>query len=236
MQRPRMPMHSSFRPGSHTCESGFVAMSAIRAHVRNIFLALLVTTVCAASVQAAAPKCNSRHFVGVFNDCDLAQLRSWNVTPVAPSYVPPGYVGKVKLDPSERKYDITYAGPGGAYFIFEGGEHVSLAAPEEKSKSHGFFSKIQNFFGHHPTPAPTSGASMTKPEEEADPNQLDIAAPSLVIGPAHFKPDAAGCATGVSERGLNNTKYALKGCNPSPDVLKDELVRVYRSVIQVKAP
>jgi hypothetical protein len=142
-------------------------------------------------------------------------------------------VGKVKLSASERKYDITYAGPGGAYFIFEGGEHVSLAVPEEKSKSHGFFAKVKNFFVH-PTPASTSRSNLTKPEEEADPNQLDIAAPSLVIGPAHFKSDAAGCATGVSERGLNNTKYALKGCNKSPDVLKDELVRVYRSVTQIK--
>lgn len=230
-----MPVHSIVCPGSQACKSGFVVVLKTGSHVRTIPLAIIIAALCAAGADAGAPKCNSRHFVGVFSDCDLAQLRRWNVTPVAPSYVPPGYVGRVKLDSSERKYDITYAGPGGAYFIFEGGEHVSLVAPEEKSKSHGFFAKVKNFFGHHPSPAANSKSPL-KPEEEADPNQLDIAAPSLVIGPAHFKPDAAGCATGVSERGLNNTKYALKGCNKSPDVLKDELVRVYRSVTQIKTP
>jgi len=194
---------------------------------------MVIAASCAAVADAAAPRCNTRHFIGVFSDCDLAQLRSWHVTPVAPSYVPPGYVGKVRLDAVERKYDITYAGPNGAYFIFEGGEHVSLGQPEEK-KHHGFFSSLSNLIPHRPSPAASSKSGLA-PEEEADPNQLDVAAPSLVIGPAHFKPDAAGCAIGVSERGLNNTKYALKGCNPSPDVLKDQLVRVYRSAAQVPA-
>jgi len=216
------------------CESGFAVVPITRLHVRNTLLALIIATSSAAGADAAAPKCNSRHFVGVFSDCDLAQLRSWHVTPVAPSYVPPGYVGKLRLDWAEKKYDITYAGPHGAYFIFEGGEHVSLGQPEEKNK-HNILSGLKNLFGHHKTASPSSRSGLA-PEEEADPNQLDVAAPSLVIGPAHFKPDAAGCATGVSERGLNNTKYALKGCNPSQDVLKDELVRVYRSATQVKAP
>jgi len=210
-------------------------VSTTRSHVRNILLAIIIASSCAARADAAAAKhCNDRHFVGVFSDCDLAQLRSWKVTPVAPSYVPPGFVGKLQLDAAAKKYDITYEGPNGAYFIFEGGEHVSLGQPEEKNKHRNIFSGLQKLFGHHPSASPSSSALA--PEEEADPNQLDIAAPSLVIGPAHFKPDSATCATGISERGLNNTKYALKGCNPSsPDVLKDQLVRVYRSAAQVPA-
>jgi hypothetical protein len=196
---------------------------------RIMLLAIVIVLPCSLRAHAAAAKhCDNHHFVGVFSDCDLVLLKSWNVTPVAPSYVPQGFVGSLKLDSANKKYDITYTGPNGAYFIFEGGEHVSLGQPEEKSKRHNIFSGLNNLI--HP-----KSASTTQPEEEADPNQLDVAAPSLVIGPAHFKPDSATCATGVSERGLNNTKYALRGCNSSPEVLKDELVRVYRSAAQVPA-
>jgi hypothetical protein len=177
---------------------------------------------------------------GLFTRHQLQELKSWGVTPVAPTYVPPGFRASVAMEPAEHAYDITYRGPQGAFFVWEGGPSTvedKLAGP-----SHGGGSKIVSnisnavtrFFHHSAAAPPTaSGQAGLAPEAEANPNENDLAAPSLLLGPAHFHLDQHRCANGalgVSARGIGNAKYSLTGCGVSPD----DLVQIYRSAAAVK--
>lgn len=177
---------------------------------------------------------------GLFTRHQLQELKSWGVTPVAPTYVPAGFRASVAMEPAEHAYDITYRGPQGAFFVWEGGPRTvedKLAGP-----SHGGGSKIVSnisnavtrFFHHSAAAPPTaSGQAGLAPEAEANPNENDLAAPSLLLGPAHFRLDQHRCANGalgVSERGIGNAKYSLTGCGISPD----DLVQIYRSAASVK--
>jgi hypothetical protein len=160
----------------------------------------------------------------IFSPSQLKQLKAWSITPVAPSYVPPGYKGQVNLDAAARKYDITYHGPAGAYFIFQGAAsgHGPTSTPEPK-KHHNVFSSIGSLFNHHP-----SNNSGFAGEEEANPNE-DIASDSPLIGTTHFKETKSNCATGVGEKSIGSATYSLTGCNTSAD----DLVKVYRSATTI---
>ncbi|MBV8595543.1 MAG: hypothetical protein JOZ50_04760 [Candidatus Eremiobacteraeota bacterium] len=183
---------------------------------RMTILAMAVVIACASLARASGQ--------GLFTSAELKQLRAWSITPVAPSYVPPGYAGHVTLDKAAHKYEITYRGPAGAYFVFAGAAgSASAPSPTPAPKHHNMFSSIGSLFNHH-----ASQSQGVAGEEEADPNQ-DIAADSPLIGTTHFKETKSHCATGVGQKTIGAATYSLMGCNTSPD----DLVKVYRSAAAV---
>ncbi len=162
---------------------------------------------------------------------DIAWLRSKNLTLVAPSWVPDGFRRHASVDRPHDSYTITYEGPGGARFVFEGSIRLAAAGQSSQAKHPSFFAKlsntVSNLFSKKPSAASNqqSNSANLSNEEEVNPNEMDVVADSHLIGAAHFVPAPNNCAQGESQKGLPPARYRMTACN----VVADTLVRVYRS-------
>lgn len=193
---------------------------------RPLLALLIVGAACAAPVPVDASQ-------SVFTPAQLKELKHWGVAPVVPSHLPGGFTRSMSLDRGNHTYDIKYRGPGAASFVWEGGpSSVEDRLVPKQNKLVSFWNRL---FKHQSAASSQANSQALTPQSERDPSQNDVAASSLLIGPVHFKP-MSGCgdsgALGVSERGIGSAKYSLKSCN----ITRDDLIRIYRSAVELSAP